>query len=87
MLFTPPQNRTDQAHPRQQPALILPQIPPLRLDEMLITRSGLLEEQPAQLVLVVEKGNIEVREVRSTRLNEQNGQIEVFSIEPDGELP
>jgi hypothetical protein len=52
---------------------------------MLITRSGLLEEQPAQLVLVVEKGNIEVREVRSTRLNEQNGQIEVFSIEPDGE--
>lgn len=87
MLFTPPQNRTDQARPRQQPALILPQIPPLRLDEMLITRSGLLEEQPAQLVLVVEKGNIEVREVRSTRLNEQNGQIEVFSIEPDGELP
>ena len=35
--------------------------------------------------IAVEKGNIEVREVRSTRLNEQNGQIEVFSIEPDGE--
>ena len=40
--------------------------------------SGLLEEQPAQLVPCRRKGNIEVREVR-TRLNEQNGQIEVFS--------
>lgn len=87
MLVTPPRSGTGQGNSRQQPVLILPQVPPLRLDEMLITRSGLLDEQPKQLVLVVEKGNIEVREVRNTRLNEQNGQIEVFSIEPDGTPP
>lgn len=84
-LVTLPKSGTDQRTSRQQSVLILPQIPPLRLDEMLITQSGVLEEQPRQLVLIIEKENIEVREVRNTRLNEQNGQIEVFSIEPDGD--
>jgi len=68
---------------KQQPVLILPNVPPLRSDEMLIAQSGVLEEQPKQLVLVIEQGNLEVREVRNSRLNEQNGLIEIFTIEPD----
>ena len=32
---------------------------------------------------MLEKENLEIREVRSTGLNEQNGQIEVFTIEPE----
>ncbi|MFT3847803.1 MAG: hypothetical protein QM739_03750 [Propionivibrio sp.] len=70
-----------------QPVLILPHVPPLRVEDMLITPSGLLEEQPTRLVLVIEQGNIEIREVRNTRINEQNGLIEVFSIEPDEAMP
>ena len=83
MLATLPERESGQASTGPRPALILPRVPPLRLDEMLITPSGLLDERPEQLVLVIEQGNIEVREVRSTRLNEQNGLIEVFSIEPE----
>ncbi|MFZ4535265.1 hypothetical protein [Propionivibrio sp.] len=65
------------------PVLILPKIQALRSTEMLVVPSGALVKQANKLVLVVEKENIEVREVRSTRLDEQNSQIAVFSIEPD----
>ena len=65
----------------QHAVLILPKVLPLRLDEMLVIQSGLIEEQPKHLVLVIEQENIEVREVKSTRLSEQNGHIEIFSIE------
>lgn len=69
------------SHP--QPVLILPKVPPLRTDEMLIAPSGFLDERPRHLVLVIEQENIEVREVRNTQLNEQTAHIEVFLIEPD----
>jgi hypothetical protein len=63
--------------------LILPEIRSLRSTEMLVVPSGALEDHPRKLVLVVEKNNIEVREMRNTHLDEQNSQIDVFSIEPD----
>lgn len=63
--------------------LILPKIKALRPAEMLVVPSGALDEQSRNLILVIEKENIEIREVRSTQLDEQNSQIEVFSIEPD----
>jgi hypothetical protein len=63
--------------------LLLPQIQALRATEMIVAPSGALEEHPDRLVLVVERENIEVREVKGTRLDEQNSYIEVFSIEPD----
>ncbi|WP_301100450.1 hypothetical protein [Propionivibrio sp.] len=62
--------------------LILPAIRELRSTEMLVVPSGSLEDQPTRLVLIVEKENIKVREVTRTRLDEQNSQIAVFSIEP-----
>jgi hypothetical protein len=67
--------------------LILPEIPALRSTEMLVVPSGALGNQRKNFILVVEKDNLEVREVRSTRLDEQNSQIEVFSIEPDTSSP
>ncbi len=63
--------------------LILPEIPALRSSEMLVVPSGALDKKRKNFVLVVEKENLEVREVRSTHLDERNSQIEVFSIEPD----
>ncbi len=63
--------------------LILPKIRALRSTELLVVPSGALDNQSRNLILVVEKDNIEVREIKCTRLDEQNSQIEVFSIEPD----
>lgn len=74
---------SDTGAPGQLPVLILPEIKALQATEMLVVPTGTLESQPVKLVLVVEKENIEVREVKSTRLGEQNSHIEVFSIEPD----
>ncbi|MBK7423184.1 MAG: hypothetical protein IPJ48_08840 [Propionivibrio sp.] len=63
--------------------LILPEIQALRATEMLVVPSGALDNQPGKLILVVEKENIEIREMKSIHLDEQNSQIEVFSNEPD----
>lgn len=63
--------------------LILPKIQALHSSEMLVVPSGALENRPLKLVLVVEKGNLEIREMKSTHLDEQNSKIEVFSVEPD----
>ena len=65
------------------PVLILPEIRALRMTEMLVVPSGALYKLPSHLILVIEKENIVVREVKSTRLDEQNSQIAIFSIEPD----
>ena len=63
--------------------LILPKIKTLRPTEMLVVPTGALNDQSGSLILIIEKENIEIREVRSTHLDEQNSYIEVFSIEPD----
>ena len=61
--------------------LILPEIPALRANEMLVVPSGAIADCHNNLVLVIEKQNLEIREMRSTHLDEQNSQIEVFSVE------
>ena len=63
--------------------LILPGTPPLRSSEMLVAPSGALESHSRNLILIIEKENIGIREVKSTYLDEQNSQIEVFAIEPN----
>ena len=67
----------------QFPVLILPGVPPLRTTQMLVVPPGKLEATPKHLVLMIEKGNLEFREVKNTSLDEQNSQIDIFSIEPD----
>ena len=70
--------------PRQHlPVLVLPEIPTIRASEMMIVSSGKLENNSPSHVLIFERENIAVREVKSAGLDEQNGQIEAFSIEPD----
>ena len=64
------------------PVLMLPEIRAVRASEMLVVPCGALKELPSTLTLVIEQQNIVVREVKSTRLNEQNSQIAIFSIEP-----
>ena len=83
-LAQPNQNNEARNHGHLS-VLILPEIPPLRSTEMLVVPSGALEDQSRNLVLIVEKENIEIREVISTYLEEQNSRIEVFSIESDAE--
>ncbi len=64
-------------------ALILPQIPPLRLAESLVVPIGILKENTGRIVVLVEKDNLEIREVQATSLDEQTSIIEVFSVQPD----
>ena len=79
-LLALPKN-TSWAKPR--PVLLLPQVPVLRPNEILVVPSGTLEKPDETFVLLVEKDNLSIREIRSTGLDEQNGQIEVFSFRPD----
>jgi hypothetical protein len=65
------------------PVLILPEIPLLRPTQTLIAPSGGLVEQRKKLVLVVNQENVEVREMKTTQLDEQTGSVEVYSIQPD----
>ena len=63
--------------------LILPPIGALRTSEMLVIPASATRRLPAKLILVVEKGNIELREVRCHRVHEQNGKVAILSVEPD----
>jgi hypothetical protein len=67
--------------------LLLPEVPALRASEMIVVPTGTLAGDPKNLVLVVEQQNLKVREVRRTGIDEQNSQVEVFSIETDALSP
>ena len=63
-------------------AIMLPATPPLRLEETLIIPSGTLSAEDDSLVLVIEKDNIEVREISTVQHAEQNSRIEIIAITP-----
>ena len=67
-------------------ALILPEMPPLRPQAGIVVQTGALPVDARSFLLLIEKENLEIREVRPTRLTEQTTSIEVFSVEPD-EIP
>lgn len=64
-------------------ALILPETPPLRMTESLVVPTGVLKENSRRIIVLVEKENLEIREVRATSLDEQTSSIEIFSVLPD----
>jgi hypothetical protein len=64
-------------------ALILPGIPPLRPRDLLVVAAGTLTPAAEKLVLLVEKENLEVREVSGMHLEQQSSLIDIFSIETD----
>lgn len=64
-------------------ALLLPEAPPFRPAQSLVVPSGLLKEGIRRIILLVEKENLEIRELQAMSLEEQTGSIEVFSVAPD----
>jgi hypothetical protein len=78
-----PMNDQGETSDVRVPVLILPEIPLLRPTQTLVAASGVLHDQHRKLVLIVEQDNVEVREVRATRLDEQTGCVELFSIQDD----
>ena len=64
------------------PALILPKMPPLRPHAGIVVHTGSLPENANRLVLLIEKENLEIREVSPTELAEQTASIEVFNVSP-----
>lgn len=65
------------------PALILPQTLPVRSSELLVVPIGMLTENAGPIVVLIEKGNLRIREVRATSLDEQTSLIECFRVIPD----
>lgn len=67
----------------QTPALILPALPPLRPEPVLVVPSGAVNDPEQRLLLLIEKDNLEIRQVRATGISEQTGTVEVFTIRND----
>jgi len=64
-------------------ALILPEMPPLRPSQAVIVQTGTIKDLTRKMIVLVEKENLEIREVRATQLHEQTSRVEVFSVSPD----
>ena len=63
--------------------LILPETPPLRPFESMLTAPGKVQSAGAPLILLVEKDNFLIREIHTEHLDEQTSSIELFSVAPD----
>ena len=68
---------------RRQPVLVLPPTPALRPNEALVVPSGTLGRYSRKLLLVIERDNIEVREIITAGRDERNGLIELYGIATD----
>ena len=64
-------------------ALILPEMPPFRPHAEVVVQTGMLPVDARKFLLLIEKENLEIREVRPTQLTEQTTSIEIFSVEAD----
>jgi hypothetical protein len=62
-------------------ALVLPTRSMLRQNEALLVRAGALEGHSENLVLVIERDNVEIREISSIQCDERNSLIELYAIE------
>lgn len=67
----------------QQPVLLLPALPPLHPTETLLAPVGTTLPPANRMILLVERENLEVRQVRASQITEQTASIEVVAIEPD----
>lgn len=74
----------DNREARNLAALVLPEIQQPPRAQSLILPSGTLQNDKQRIIVLVEKHNLEIREVRATNLDEQTGLIEIFSVSPDG---
>ncbi|MDR1935579.1 MAG: hypothetical protein LBS49_08380 [Candidatus Accumulibacter sp.] len=68
----------DASHRR--PTLLLPATPMLRKNEALVVRTGTLAGHSKNLVLVIERDNVEIREISGVQCDERNGLIELYEV-------
>lgn len=64
-------------------ALMLPETPPLRPYPALVVPTDTLKENSESIIVLIENANLEIRQVRTTHIDEQTSSIEVFSVLPD----
>jgi len=64
----------------RQSVLVLPQLPPIRPSETLIAPTGTVQSDLRRMVLIIERENIELREIMPTHLDEQTSSIEVIAF-------
>lgn len=64
-------------------ALMLPETPPLRPNPSLVVPSDLLKENSGNIIVLIESHNLEIRQIRTSNIDEQTSSIEVFSVLPD----
>lgn len=66
-----------------RPALVLPATnSSLRPNEVLVVPSGVLGGGPKNLVLVIERDNVKIREISTIQCDERNGLVEMYGIVP-----
>lgn len=65
-----------------QPVLVLPAAPVLRTQDALLLPSGTLPGEASNYVLIIEKDNISVREIKTEQRDEQTSLIEIYGISP-----
>ncbi|MCL2524130.1 MAG: hypothetical protein FWF20_03330 [Betaproteobacteria bacterium] len=63
-------------------ALLLPEAPPLQAFESLLVASGTIRNDDATMLLLVERDNLVVREIRTGEPTEQTSSIELISVSP-----
>jgi hypothetical protein len=66
---------------KQHSVVLLPAIPPLRDKALLITPPGLVRKRPEKLVVVLDSGRVDIRELKIAALVEQSPACDVFSVE------
>lgn len=76
----------DTAQGRRWPVLALPALPPIRPDEALLAPTGTAAAGAQKLILLIERENLEIREIRATGLGEQTAAVELITFVPD-EMP
>lgn len=63
-------------------AILLPKTPPIRPLQALIVPSGSIADTGQTMIVLVERDNLEIKELRAAGINEQNSHIEMFAVEP-----
>ncbi|HND79428.1 MAG TPA: hypothetical protein PLS39_03185 [Accumulibacter sp.] len=65
------------------PVLVLPALPRIRTRQLLIAAVGAIDKEQKKALLVVEKHNLAIREIKLTAIDEQTSSVEILSIAPE----
>ncbi len=65
------------------PVLVLPALPKIRARQLLIAAVGMIDKERKKALLIIEKHNLAVREIKLTSVDEQTSSVEILSIAPE----